>query len=217
MEPPDRRARTATIDQADAVPVPAAAVEPLRVLIANERDERLDVVTTLVHDLGHEVIARAIEIELVAPLTRQLLPDVALVGIGLDGVHALTMISQIVHEAACPVIALLDARNPEYVTEAAKRGVFAYVVIGSDTSELRSALDITLRRFAEFTNLQGAFARRALIEQAKGILMARNNIDAERAYELLRAQSQKSGQKLSDLAKALTDSHTLLTWEPPSS
>jgi response regulator NasT len=191
-------------------------VEPLRVLIANERDERLDAIATLVHDLGHDVIARAMDIEQVAPLTRQLLPDVALVGIGLDSAHALTMISNIVHEAASPVIALLDVRNPEYITEAAKRGVFAYVILESDTSELRSALEITLRRFAEFSNLQGAFTRRAVIEQAKGILMARNNIDAERAYELLRAQSQKSGQKLSDLAKALTDSHTLLTQEPPS-
>ena len=68
------------------------------------------------------------------------------------------------------------------MTEAAKRGIFAYVILDTK-GELRSALDVTLRRFAEFNNLQGAFGRRTLIEQAKGILMARNNIDAERAYD----------------------------------
>jgi AmiR/NasT family two-component response regulator len=34
-----------------------------------------------------------------------------------------------VREAACPgVIALLSAKDPVYVREAAKRGVFAYIV-----------------------------------------------------------------------------------------
>jgi AmiR/NasT family two-component response regulator len=184
----------------------------LQVLIANERDKRLDEITTLAEELGHEIVARVLDIEQVGPLTRQLLPGVALVGIGLDSEHALGMISNIVHEAACPVIALLDVRNPDYVMEAAKRGIFAYVVLDGD-DDLPSALDITLRRFAEFSSLQGAFARRALIEQAKGILMARNNTDAETAYELMKAQSQKTGQKLSDLAKAITESHTLFPSE----
>jgi hypothetical protein len=49
-------------------------------------------------------------------------------------------------EASCPVIALLSAKDPAYVHEAAKRGVFAYIVDGS-AEELQSAIDITLQRF----------------------------------------------------------------------
>jgi two-component system, response regulator PdtaR len=188
-------------------------IDSLQVLIANERDSRLDAVTRLVEDLGHVVVGRALDVEQVAPLTRQLDPDVALVGLGLDSEHALTMIARLVHEASCPVIALLDTKNPAYVEEAAKRGVFAYLTLGTDSDELRSALDITLRRFAEFSNLQGAFARRAVIEQAKGILMARNNIDADAAYELLKARSQKTGTKISEIAKAITESHTFFPSE----
>ncbi len=116
-------------------------------------------------------------------------------GLGLDGEHALEQISVIVREAACPVIALLDAKDPSYVHEAAQRGVFAYVVLDGDDGELQSALDITLRRFAEFQNLQGAFGRRAIIEQAKGIRMEQNGIDAEAAFPLLRSHSQQTGQK----------------------
>src|SRR5204863_3742610 len=99
--------------------------------------------------------------------------------------HALELISEIVREASCPVIALLSAKDPSYVHEAAKRGVFAYIV-DSTPEELQSAIDITLQRFTEYQSLQGAFGRRALIEQAKGILMARHAINAERAFELLR-------------------------------
>jgi response regulator NasT len=142
---------------------------------------------------------------------------VALVGFGLDSAHALELVSSIVHEAACPVIALIDAEEPGYVTEAAKRGIFAYVIMDGDEAELRNALDITLRRFAEFSNLQGAFGRRAIIEQAKGILMARNAISADEAFALLKSHSQHNGRKLFEVAEALTQTHQLFAGaaDPP--
>jgi response regulator NasT len=111
------------------------------------------------------------------------------------------------------VIALLDAKDPAYVNEAAKRGVFAYIVDG-DPAELQSALDITLRRFAEYHNLQGAFGRRAKIEQAKGILMARHAINEDKAFEMLRQHSRHNGRKLIDVAEAIVESHTLLLAPP---
>lgn len=182
----------------------------LRVLVCNERGERLDEITALVERLGHEIVARSVEITKVGPLSRETGAEVALVGLGLDDEHALDLISSIVHEAACPVIALIDADDPAYVNEAAKRGIFAYVLLNGPDHELRSALDITLRRFAEFSNLQGAFGRRAIIEQAKGILMARNRIDAEQAFQLLRDHSQKTGRKLVDVAAGITENYQLL-------
>jgi AmiR/NasT family two-component response regulator len=181
----------------------------LRVLIANERRERLELLAQVVSGLGHEVIAREIHVKEVGAVTARERPDVALVGLGLHSEHALELISEIVHEASCPVIALLSARDPAYVHEAAKRGVFAYIVDASP-EELQSAIDITLQRFTEYHSLQGAFGRRALIEQAKGILMARHAIDADRAFEMLRDHSQHNGHKLIDVAQAIVDSHLLL-------
>jgi len=188
-------------------------VQHLRVLIANERRDRLELLAQVVSGLGHEVIAREVDVREVAAVTARERPDVALVGLGLSSEHALTLIAEIVREAFCPVIALLSTSDPIYVLEAAKRGVFAYIV---DTSpeELQSAIDITLQRFAEFHNLQGAFGRRAVIEQAKGILMARNSVDAERAFELLRDHSQRNGHKLADVASAVVESHLLLVPPP---
>ena len=189
----------------------------LQVLIANERDDRLERISAIVEGLGHEIVARGLDIGDVGPLSRSTGAEVALVGLGLDGEHALEQIAAIVHEAACPVIALLDAKDPSYVHQAAKRGVFAFVVLdGDDSGELETALDITLRRFAEFRNLQGAFGRRATIEQAKGILMERNGIDAEAAFALLKSHSQQSGQKLIDVAQAITQTHLLLPSARPA-
>ena len=189
----------------------------LQVLIANERDARLESITAIVERLGHDVLAGGVDIGQVGSLSRSTGAEVALVGLGLDGEHALEQISAIVHEAACPVIAVLDAKDTSYVSEAAKRGVFAYVILDEDdTSELENALEITLRRFAEFRSLQGAFGRRAIIEQAKGIIMERNGIDAEAAFALLKAHSQKTGHKLIDVAEAVTQTHDLLPSARPA-
>jgi response regulator NasT len=181
----------------------------LRVLIANEKRERLELLARVVAGLGHEVIAREISVTDVGAVTAREHPDVALVGLGLHSDHALNLISEIVREASCPVIALLSVKDPGYVREAAKRGVFAYIV-DTTPEELQSAIDITLQRFAEYHGLQGAFGRRAVIEQAKGILMARHAITAERAFEMLRDHSQHNGHKVVDVAQAVVESHLLL-------
>ena len=186
-----------------------AEISRLRVLIANERRDRLELLAEVVAGLGHEVIAREIDVKEVGPVTAREHPDVALVGLGLSSAHALELIAEIVHTSSCPVIALLSARDPAYIHEAAKRGVFAYIV-DADAEELQSAIDITLQRFAEYQNLQGAFGRRAVIEQAKGILMACHAIDQERAFEMLRSHSQRNGRKLNDVAQAVVESHLLL-------
>src|SRR3954467_9725886 len=175
-------------------------IRNLRVLIANEKRERLELLAQVVAGLGHEVIAREIDVREVGAVTARERPDVALVDLGLHSEHALELISEIVREASCPVIALLSAKDPTYVHEAAKRGVFAYIV-DTTPEELQSAIDITLQRFAEYHSLQGAFGRRAMRRQAKGILMARHAIDAERAFEMLRDHSSRTGPKLGDAAQ----------------
>ena len=185
----------------------------LRILIANERRDRLERIAEVVADLGHEVIARELEVSEVAAATEREHPDLAFVGLGVSSEHALELISEIVREASCPVIALLEAEDPAWVNLAARRGIFAYIVDGNP-GEMQSAIDITLRRYAEYQSLEGAFARRAVIERAKGIMMARQAIDERRAFELLRAQSQRSGHKLFDVAEAVVESHMLLV--PPT-
>jgi AmiR/NasT family two-component response regulator len=131
----------------------------LRVLIANERADRLAVLGSVVTGLGHEVIACEIHVSEVAAVTARDRPDVALVGLGKSSEHALQLITEIVRGAFCPVIALLRGYDAEWIDEAAKRGAYAYIV-DTRPEELQSAIEITLRRFAELQEVQGAFDRR---------------------------------------------------------
>jgi response regulator NasT len=134
-------------------------IHHLRVLIANQRPERLELLAKVINELGHEVIAREIHVSQVAAVTARERPDVAFVGLGESADHALDLITKIVAGAFCPVIALLNVYDGEWVNEAASRGIFAYIVDGRP-EEMQSAIDITLRRFGDAQHLQGAFDRR---------------------------------------------------------
>jgi response regulator NasT len=190
--------------------------EHLRVLIANERKDRLALVAPIVVALGHEVIAREINVADVGAVTAGERPDVALVGLGESSDHALELIDKIVREAACPVIVLLHARDPRFIQEASKRGVFAHIS-DADIEDWQSSIDIVLHRFAEYHDLQGAFGRRALIERAKGILMERHAIDDAGAFALLRERARLDNRKLIDLATAVVDGHRLLPGQTEAS
>ena len=66
----------------------------LRVLIANERKDRLTLVTLvapIIVVLGHEAIARELDVEDFGPVTARERPDVALVGLGDSSEHALEL------------------------------------------------------------------------------------------------------------------------------
>ena len=181
-------------------------------LVANERQDRLVKVAELIAGLGHEVIAPQIEVSEVGPVTAREHPDVAFVGLGESSEHALELIEQIVHEAACPVVALLHSPDPGFVIEAARRGIFAYIT-DVDPQEWQSSIEIVLRRFAEYRDLEGAFKRRTVTERAKGILMERYGMDEERAFQMLRDTARRTQSVLVDTAQSIIDG-TLQTHEP---
>lgn len=192
----------------------AESTPRLRVLVSDGPGVRLDEVTLTVAGLGHDVIARESSLPDVARITATERPDVAVVIVHEGTAKALQLIDRIVREAACPVIAVLDVQDREFINEAAKRGIFAYIANGHDPQEMQSAIDIVLKRFAEYHDLEGAFGRRAVTERAKGILMERHDVDEQAAFEMLRDQARRTHRKLVDIADAVVASRSMLPAQP---
>lgn len=180
----------------------------LRVLISNGSADRFAQVAETVEELGHEVL-REPRLEALGATTRAEKPDLAIVVVHTSSPQVLVTIDRIVREAACPVIAILDVQDRTFINEAAKRGIFAYLTGGEDPAELQSSIDVVLKRFAEYHNLEGAFFRRAVTERAKGILMERHGIDEQGAFSMLREHARRSNRKIVDVAEALLESHLL--------
>jgi AmiR/NasT family two-component response regulator len=179
--------------------------ERLRVLVADERQTRIEPIAAAVEALGHEVIAHETDVEHVGRATLEHRPDLAIVAVHEDSMHALDLITEIVHEASCCVVALAEDADDEFVAQAAERGVFAHLD-SLDPGELKGGIAIALQRYAEYRNLLAAFQRRARIEQAKGILMERHGLGDREAFERIRGQARSSQRKLMSLVDEILGS-----------
>jgi GAF domain-containing protein len=96
----------------------------------------------------------------------------------------------------------LYAREPRAFDDGAHtlaRDFAAYAAVAVHNQHLYEST----RELAE--NLHLAMQSRAVIEQAKGILMAQRRCDSAEAFGLLSQASQRSNRKLRDIAQAIVD------------
>lgn len=93
--------------------------------------------------------------------------------------------------------AFSSAESEEAATAVA--GAVAVAVVNADAHD----------RLAEHArNMRVAMESRAVIEQAKGVLMAQRGVDAEQAFDILRDASQRYNRKLRDIAAGIVATTT---------
>jgi response regulator NasT len=192
----------------------------LKVLVADEDEQALQGTEALLRELGHEVTAIAANVDEAAQAIARDEPEVSIVVVHNDDEHALDLIEEIGEFSTGPVIALLPEEDPEFVTRAAERGIFAYA--GHPTpASVQGAIEVALRRGDEarelteqVVRLEGALERRAVIERAKGILMERHGVDEREAFDRLRSHSRANGKRVVEMAQAVADGHLLLPKGP---
>lgn len=182
-----------------------AKARGLKVLAADEDRSALDTLTRSLEAIGHEVIGEAVATSEVTDLIAQYDPDVSIVVVHDDLEHALQLVSETVTFASGPVMLVVDEPEPWFAAEAAERGIHG--MARKETTDIQSAIEIALRRHADIEalaekvdQLEGALARRAMIERAKGILMERHGIDQLTAFERLRQEARRRSMKVVALA-----------------
>jgi len=96
-------------------------LDPLRIMVVDGHTERRREVAGAIASLGHQVILEE-DLARVAAATTTERPDVAIVVVGEGSREALAGIGTIVHEAACPVIAILDVEDPLFIQGGGQAG-----------------------------------------------------------------------------------------------
>jgi AmiR/NasT family two-component response regulator len=79
-------------------------------------------------------------------------------------------------------------------------GLVASLLAAAVTAEVKG-------RLAD--QLQATLEHRRLIEQAKGVLMGRERLDAQSAFERLQGAARSSTRRLADVAKDVTEGQRL--------
>ena len=188
----------------------------MKVLLADQDEGALRIAAALVRDLGHEVTELAVGVEEAAEVIARDDPDLSIVVVYEDDGFALDLIEEITEYARGPVIAMVAKEEPEFVSAAAKRGIYAYAREGMADS-IQSAIEVAVRRHAEkqelaeqVERLETALERRALIERAKGILMERHNIGEREAFDRLRDHARSRNRTVVDVSASVAEGHALL-------
>src|SRR5262249_25503056 len=125
----------------------------------------------------------------------------------LDGIEAAR---QILDERAIPIVMLTAYGQDELVSRAVEAGVFGYLVKPFREADLLPALAtprarqgarVALREEADL--LSEALAAGKVIERARGLLMAKEGLTEDEAFDRLRRASQVSGRPLRVIAEAV--------------
>lgn len=188
----------------------------LRILVADEDEGALARLAEVLAALGHEVAPFAIGVQEAIDRIAADDPDLTVVMVHTDDEHALALIGEAVEYATGPVIAQVASDDLEFVARAAERGISAYA--DSIAPEpIQAAIEIALRRYREtaaltekIDQLEGALARRAVIERAKGILMERHNLEERAAFSLMRDHARSHNRRVVDVAQTVTEGYALL-------
>jgi len=182
----------------------------MRVLVAeDETIIRLDL-KDLLERSGFEVCAEARDGEEAVELARSERPDVAIMDVKMPKLDGIEAARRILDERPIPIVMLTAYGQDELVQRAAEAGVFGYLVKPFREQDLLPAIRTARARHEELAalreeaeSLAEALAARKAIERAKGLLMAKESLSEQEAFERLRKASQISGRPLRVVADAL--------------
>lgn len=188
-----------------------------KVLVAeDELITRMDLVE-IIRNAGHQVVGEAADGFDCIELCRKHQPDLVIMDIKmpiLDGIKASKIILE---ECLAGCIVLLTAYNDkEYVEEAKKVGVMNYLIKPIDEKSIIPAIEVALSRYEEMKSIKNEMEKlekkledRKTIERAKGIIMKREKISEEQAYQLLRSMSMKKRCSLGKLADIIVQTENI--------
>ncbi|WP_119966056.1 ANTAR domain-containing response regulator [Simplicispira lacusdiani] len=147
----------------------------------------------------------------------QLQPDLIIVDTESEARDALEHVVLATRDARRPIVMFTNDDDTTHVKDAVAAGVCAYIVAGLAPQRIRPILDVAMARFAHEQALRAELADartelqdRKTIDRAKGLLMQRQGLSEQAAYEKLRKTAMDKGLKLGEVARRMLDMADLL-------
>ena len=143
-------------------------------------------------------------------LVQNLKPDLILMDIKMPKMSGLEAAKALNKDGVAPVMLLTAFSQKEFIEEARKSGVLAYLVKPINKQNLIPACHIAITRYEEFNvlvnevkDLNNAIETRKTIEKAKGLLQKKYNIDEEAAFKKIRSISMNQRKTMREVAEAM--------------
>ena len=154
----------------------------------------------------------------------QLQPDMIIVDAESDARDALEHVVMATRDDRRPIVMFTNDNDTSHVRDFVAAGVSAYVVAGLSSARIRPILEVAMARFQHEQGLRQQLAdtqnalnerntqlqERKVIDRAKGLLMQRQGLSEQDAYEKLRKNAMDKNLRIADVAQRMLDMADLL-------
>jgi response regulator NasT len=192
----------------------------LRIAVVDESDLRAAVLEEGLREAGYSDIVRVPPRGAFVAELETLAPDVVIFDLGSPSRDSLEEMLAVSRALARPIAMFVDQSDDQMIGAAIDAGVSAYVVDGLRKDRVKPILDLAIRRFNAFANLQKelqqaktALAERRIVDKAKLYLMSTRKLAEADAYALLRGTAMRQGKRIAEIAQALVTAAELLESE----
>lgn len=142
----------------------------------------------------------------------QLQPDLIIVDAESEARDALEHVVLATRGERRPIVMFTNDGDTTHVKDAVAAGVSAYIVAGLAPERIRPILEVAMARFQheqalrrELADARTELRERKAIDRAKGLLMQRQGLTEQQAYEKLRKAAMDKGLKLGEVAQRILD------------
>jgi response regulator NasT len=189
----------------------------VRIAVVDESDLRAAVVEEGLREAGFRDIFRVPPRGAFVADIEKLSPDVVIFDLGSPSRDTLEEMLAVSRALARPIAMFVDHSDDHMIGAAIDAGVSAYVVDGLRKDRVKPILDLAIRRFNAFANLQKelaeartALAERRIVDKAKLYLMSTRKLSEADAYALLRGTAMRQSKRIAEIAQALLTAAELL-------
>jgi len=198
--------------QVSAQAQPTAPAAGLRVLVVeDEALIRLDL-TEMLTEEGYVVAGEAGDGEQAVALARELRPDLVLMDVKMPKADGIGAAASIVEERIAPVVMLTAFSQRDLIESARAAGAMAYLVKPFARHELVPAIELAVSRFAErraleeeVASLTDSLETRKIVDRAKGLLMARQDMTEPDAFRWIQRTAMDRRTTMKAVAQAVVD------------
>ncbi|MCC6629938.1 MAG: response regulator [Chloroflexi bacterium] len=186
-----------------------------RVVIADDDSMILMNLREELTELGYQVVGDASDAQTAIDLARMYKPDVVLLDARMpdsrvDMAEGIRAASELAADGIAPCVLLTGFSDENLIAKATEAGVFNYLVKPIRTDELAPAIEVAISRFRQFrelrqdnADLKDALETQKIVAKAKGVLMEKQGLTEDEAYQRIRKASMDSRRPMRQIAEAV--------------
>jgi two-component system, response regulator PdtaR len=178
-------------------------------VVEDESIVRLDV-SLMLEDAGYSVVAQAGDGESAVEQAFAHQPDLIIMDIKMPKLNGLKASQIISNKMNIPILLLTAYSQKEFINKAKESNIYGYLVKPITEASLIPAVEIALKqaeRSEEFrekiNSMELKIKSRKIIERAKGLLMDKQNLSEDIAFQKMRKISMDKQVPLENIAKRI--------------